>query len=528
MRAEKRTIFLLSVLKWYKGFPPLHPSSRTPPNKSTPSQAVTSKQKISIGKAKIQALIDTGAEVNILLESNVPKNIRRTLQPYGGAIITPKGQITLDTTWNNTTQKATWIVIGDKDLHGNPCNLTSCKLAESLGLISFNSLPSQVSAISSHNSQNQFCNNDFEDFKNKSQQSVAIILSKYEGVFTGLGKLKASPVHFHLKPNAKPIIQPPRQIPYHLQPNFEKIIHEMERDDVIEQHCGPVTWLANPVLVPKPDGNIRITVDLRGLNQALEDPHLPIPRVEDILPMFNGKSIFSKLDLKTAFHQLELDAASRPLTVFRAGDRLMRYKRLTMGTLPASGELNQRLRPILANIPNAAVIQDDIVIAATDITSHSTSLERVLPALANAGLTVSPKKCILASPEIPFWGFRVTKDGIRPGPQKVQAVSHAERPQNKDEVESFLCMIRSNGQFIPDLAAATANLRELTRDINAFVWSDAHETEFQNLKNAFNEDVLLRHYDTNAQHLSLLMPITQASLQSSLKESPLMPPKQSL
>ena len=59
-------------------------------------------------------------------------------------------------------------------------------------------------------------------------------------------------------------------------------------------------------------------------------------------------------------------------------------------------------------------------------------------------------------------------------------------------------MIRSNGQFIPDLAAATANLRELTRDINTFVWSDAHETEFQNLKKAFNEDVLLRHYDTNA------------------------------
>ena len=158
----------------------------------------------------------------------MPKTIRRifrtpvTLQPYGSAIITPKGQITLDTTWNNTTQKATWVVIGDRDLHGNPCNLISCKLAEALGIISFNGPPSQVSAISSHNTQNQVCNNDFDNLKNKSQQSVASILSKYEDVFTGLGKLKASPVHFHLKPNAKPVIQPPRQIPYHLQPNFEK------------------------------------------------------------------------------------------------------------------------------------------------------------------------------------------------------------------------------------------------------------------------------------------------------------------
>ena len=138
------------------------------------------------------------------------------------------------------------------------------------------------------------------------------------------------------------------------------------------------------------------------------------------------------------------------------------------------------------------------MIAATDITSHNTSLECVLSALAIAGLTVSPKKCILASPEILFWEFQATKDRIKPDPQKVQAVCYAERPQNKDEVKSFLCMIRSNWQFIPDLATATANLRELTRNINTLVWSEAHETEFQNLKKAFNKDVLLRHYDTTA------------------------------
>ena len=117
-------------------------------------------------KHKIQALVDTGAEVNILLESNVPHHIRRifhtpiTLQPYGSKIITPKGQITLDTTWNKATKRATWIVIDDNDLQGNPCNLISCTLAESLGIISFNGFPSQVSAISCHSSDNQPENND--------------------------------------------------------------------------------------------------------------------------------------------------------------------------------------------------------------------------------------------------------------------------------------------------------------------------------------------------------------------------------
>ena len=80
---------------------------------------------------------------------------------------------------------------------------------------------------------------------------------------------------------------------------------------------------------------MRVTVDLKNLNKALQDTHLPISRVDDIMPMFTGKSIFSKLDMKTAFHQVEQSEDSQILTVFRAGDSLMRYKRLTMGTLPA-------------------------------------------------------------------------------------------------------------------------------------------------------------------------------------------------
>ena len=176
----------------------------------------------------------------------------------------------------------------------------------------------------------------------------------------------------------------------------------------------------------------------------------------------------------------------------------MRYKRLAMGTLPASGELNQRLRPVLARIPNATIIQDDIVIATNDLISHNTTLDLVHAALAHAGLTVSPNKCILASSEIPFWGFRVTAQGLTPDPQKVEAVQQAEHSQTRDEVNSFLCMIRSNGQFIPNLAAATANLRDLTKNNAVFEWSDAHEAEFQNLKSAFTKDVLRRHYDTNS------------------------------
>eukprot|EP00795_Rhopilema_esculentum_P015829 gene15829-7152_t len=168
------------------------------------------------------------------------------------------------------------------------------------------------------------------------------------------------------------------------------------------------------------------------------------------------------------------------------------------------------------------------MIAAIDMNNHNNTLEQDLAALADAGLTVSPKKCLLASPEISFWGFQVSKNNIKTERQKTQAVHHAERPQNTYEVKSFLCMIRSNGQFIPDLAAATANLRELTKDINPFVWSEAHEMEFENLKKPFNS-TKMSYSATTVQTpnlLFLLTHTTQVYLQSSHKEPRLTPPKQ--
>ena len=90
---------------------------------------------------------------------------------------------------------------------------------------------------------------------------------------------------------------------------------------------------------------MRVTVDLRNLNKALQDTHLPIPRVDDIMSMFTG------------------------------------------------------------NIPNAAVIQDEIVVATADKETHYQTLEAVITALEKAGLTVSPSKSILGQPEIPFWGI---------------------------------------------------------------------------------------------------------------------------
>ena len=445
------------------------------------SKPRTNEADITINDYMLKVMVDTGSEENIILQKYLPKQtiIKPTitsLLPFGSTPIEPLGEFMAMTRWGNKSLNVRWLVVGDDSLPGTVENILSGETAQKLGILEFRKVAK---------------------LQNDNNLIVQQLLQKYPSTFKGLGKLQAEPVHLYTKPEVKPVIQPPRPIPYHLQDKFAKAIDNLLNDDVIEVHKGPVTWISNPVLIPKPDGTLRICVDLRQVNKALENTHLPIPRIEDILPMFSNKQVFSKLDLKTAFHQLELDDQSKHLTVFRAQGRLLRFKRLTMGTLSASGELNYRLKPLLSRIPNADIIQDDIIIATDDYSQHYITLEAVLKVLQDAGLTLNLNKCIFASSEIPFWGMRVTSNGLQPDKEKVYALQIAGPPKDKDELNSFLCMVRSNADFIPNLATMTTNLRQLLIQNSKFKWDEIHTQEFNAIKNAFKESVLLHHYDTS-------------------------------
>ena len=115
-----------------------------------------------------------------------------------------------------------------------------------------------------------------------------------------------------------------------------------------------------------------------------------------------GSVIFSKLDFRSAFWQLELDKASRQMTIFNVNNKLYRYKRLTMGLKPAQGELNAALAPLFAHIPNAHLIHDDLIIGSQNDEQHIHDLDQVLQAVESAGLTLNKTKCFFAASEIKF------------------------------------------------------------------------------------------------------------------------------
>ena len=219
-----------------------------------------------------------------------------------------------------------------------------------------------------------------------------VYISRYPKVFTGVGRFPNYTCKYHVDETVPPKASPHRTAPYHLEAQLDKEITLLEEEGIVEDHEGPAPWISDLVLSPKDDGGVRVTLDMREPNKAILGTGLPIPRCEDIRRKFAGCKIFSKLDFKSAFYQIELDKDSRYMTVFPHNAKLKRFTRLTMGAKPASGELNKALRPVFSKIPGVHIIHDDVVVATTTTDEQEKALEEVLRTCADLGLTLNPTK----------------------------------------------------------------------------------------------------------------------------------------
>ena len=440
--------------------------------------------KVLIKEQVVPVFIDTGADICVMSQENARKlrlqlgSTDMRIRPYGSRQKKCVGQFTGTVTKGDKVANTTIYIVKDKVE-----TLLSGPVSEALGIIRFEG--AQVNRA------------EEEEAENEAKKAW---IRKYPRIFKGLGKLKDYVVKLHVDKKVKPVREPPRPVSFHLAGKRDEALAQMEKDGVIEEHKGPTKWISNLVLAPKDDGGTRVVLDMRNPNQAIKSTHLPIPRPEHVSSQLAGYKVFSKLDFKSAFHQLELDENSRQLTVFHAGTRLMRFKRLIMGCSPASGELNKALRPLFQEAENTFVIQDDLIVAGKTKKEHDMALDKVCKIIEDSGMTLNPDKCLIEKQQIPWWGMQISESGLSPDPQKVQAIKEMTPPQNKEEVASFFCMIQSDGygrDFIPDLAKKTKNIRKLLKKHARFEWTAACQSEFEALRREYRKDILMRHYDPN-------------------------------
>ena len=161
--------------------------------------------------------------------------------------------------------------------------------------------------------------------------------------------------------------------------------------DVIEKAEGPRPWIS-PVVVPKPNGDIRLYVDMKQGNSAIVGERHPIPAVDEILHDLNGSTVFTKLDKKWAFHQVELSEECRSITTFATRKGLFRYKRLMFGISCVSEMYQRVMQQVLEGCEGVRNIHDDIIVHRQTAEQHDKRLEKALERIQEKGLTLHEEK----------------------------------------------------------------------------------------------------------------------------------------
>ena len=132
------------------------------------------------------------------------------------------------------------------------------------------------------------------------------LMTRYKDVFTGIGKLKDSQLNLHIDQQVQRVAQPLRRPSFSLREKIEKKLDELLQEDIIEKVEGPTPWENPVVVVPKPNGDVRLCVDMRCANKAIIRERHAIPTTDKVLEDMQEGSVFSKLDLKWGYHQIEL------------------------------------------------------------------------------------------------------------------------------------------------------------------------------------------------------------------------------
>ena len=278
------------------------------------------------------------------------------------------------------------------------------------------------------------------------------ILSQYSGCFEGIGRFPGDPYKFHLKPDYKPARHAPRKVPVHLEKAFKEEIDSLVSQGILEEVREHTDWVNSYVIVEKDTGNthapnhtikkkLRICLDPRDLNEALEREPYHTRSVDEITAKLQGMTVFTIVDFRKGYWMVVLHPDSRKLTCMALPFGRFQWTRLPMGTVVAQDIFQSKLDAIFIGMNGVTGIADDMIIAGKDEMEHDRNFQAFMEKCMENNLTLNAEKIQFKQKQVSFYGHVWSKAGISPDPKKIQALKHMEFPPDKETMRSFLGMI---------------------------------------------------------------------------------------
>jgi len=324
----------------------------------------------------------------------------------------------------------------------------------------------------------------------KEDPAAEALLSEFADVFPeklpdGLPPKRGVEHRIEIKPGAR--LPPSRPLRHQSSKDlavFEQYTRELIASGRLRVSNSPFGAMA--LIVRKPGKPDRVVVDYRGLNEITVKNKYPLPLMDELFDRVWGAKYFTKIDLRTGFHQIRIAEEDMEKTAFRTRYGSFEYTVLPMGLCNAPGTFMQLMNDTFRDLLDRCVLVflDDILVFSRTKEEHVAHVREVLARLRAAKLYAKRSKCEFFRSEVEFLGHRIGAQGLSVSQDKVQDVRTWPQPENVSDVRAFLGLAGFYRKFVENFSKIALPLTELTKETTPFVWEQRQQQAFDALKAA--------------------------------------------
>ncbi|GJY59283.1 putative reverse transcriptase domain-containing protein [Tanacetum coccineum] len=325
-----------------------------------------------------------------------------------------------------------------------------------------------------------------EDKSKEKQLEEVPIVQDFPEVFPedlpGIPPTRQVEFQIDLIPGAAPVARAPYRLAPSEMKELSDQLKELSDKGFIRPSSSP--WGAPVLFVKKKDGSFRMCIDYRELNKLTVKNRYPLPRIDDLFDQLQGSSIYSKIDLRSGYHQLRVREEDIPKTAFRTRYGHYEFQVMPFGLTNAPAVfmdlMNRVCKPYLDKF--VIVFIDDILIYSKNKEEHAEHLKLILELLKKEQLYAKFSKCEFWIPKVQFLGHVIDSQGIHVDPAKIESVKDWASPKSATEICQFLGLAGYYRRFIEGFSKISKPMTKLTQKKIKFDWSDKAEAAFQLIK----------------------------------------------
>ena len=287
------------------------------------------------------------------------------------------------------------------------------------------------------------------------------ILSEYSEVFEGIGTFEGL-CSIYLKENACLTVCATRKVPFTLRDKLKAELNSMEEKGIITKITEPTEWVNALVCVEKPNGNIRVCINPKVLNDNIQRSYYPMRTIDDVTYKLAGATHFRVFDVTKGYYSCKLTEESSKLTTFTTPFGHYSYLRLPMGMRSSQDIYNRKCLLIRAR---------------------------------EKGIRFSSDKVVICKSEVNYFGHVITDRGLSVDKSKVSAIINMENPNSRHELETMLGMLTYLSKFAPNLAELTSPLHSLLKKDIEYIWGPEQEKAFVKVKQVITIAPVMKYFD---------------------------------